>query len=292
MRSPKNELTAKKKSLTIHIDTEHIGPHGMPLVYGSTPEKVGTIKGSVRFSSNYDCKGRDIQVIYEAWIESHWTDAHHKREHHHRMKEVFGYQTLSFPLIHTKHNGSTVVAGEYVKEFTIPLVCLAGQARESFDSITSERPSPSSTAAGGIVPTSSSSSPSPASLSSVESTVSVPPSSNYGPHTKTRYTVRAVLQRPFPSLSNVEASQEIWVVNSPAPDSILTPPQIAVWTCEETEASLLRAEESTSVWSERSLCDPNAREPARSGPSSSIAMSVTHPHSLAAMPSTPYGNKQ
>ncbi|KAF9434517.1 hypothetical protein BGZ76_007875 [Entomortierella beljakovae] len=110
--------STKKKSLTIHIETDNIGPHGMPLIYGSTSENVGSIKGSVHFSSNYDCKGRDIQIIYEAWIETHG---------------------------------------------------------------------------------------------------SVLPSSSYSVKTRIRYTIRAVLQRPFPSLSNFESSQEIWVVNSKTP---------------------------------------------------------------------------
>jgi len=80
MRPHKDEFMAKKKALTIHIDTDLVGPHGMPLVYGSTPEKIGSLKGSVRFSSNYDCKGRDIQIIYEAWTESSWTCKYQKHQ--------------------------------------------------------------------------------------------------------------------------------------------------------------------------------------------------------------------
>jgi len=75
MRTPKDSTPAeaKQKTLSIHIATDHIGPHGMPLVYGSTPDKIGTIKGVVRFSSNYDCRGRDIVIMYEAKAEAQWT---------------------------------------------------------------------------------------------------------------------------------------------------------------------------------------------------------------------------
>ncbi|KAF9975916.1 hypothetical protein BGZ73_000263 [Actinomortierella ambigua] len=68
-----NTKAVHKKALTIHIDTPHVGPNGMPLVYGSSPEGPGKIKGRVRFAANYDCKGKDIQIIYEARAEASWS---------------------------------------------------------------------------------------------------------------------------------------------------------------------------------------------------------------------------
>ncbi|KAF9903775.1 hypothetical protein EC991_003378 [Linnemannia zychae] len=40
------------------------------------------------------------------------------------------------------------------------------------------------------------------------------PSSSYSPQARIKYTIRAILQRPFPSITHVEASQEVWVLNS------------------------------------------------------------------------------
>ncbi|KAF9202151.1 hypothetical protein BGZ49_007657 [Haplosporangium sp. Z 27] len=203
MTSTKNMLAPKQKSLSIHIHTNHIGPHGMPLVYGSTPDRVGFIKGTVRFSSNYDCKGRDIHIIYEAWVETHGE-----------------------------------VAGDYEKEFEFPLIHPAAEsARGSFESTSSSSSSSSSKSRPKLSintkspyitpPASPSSSPRgspnssttslPLTSSVSEGGAMVLPSSHYSPNTRVRYTIRAVLQRPFPSLSNYEASQEIWVVNSTTP---------------------------------------------------------------------------
>ncbi|KAI1315457.1 hypothetical protein EDD11_000790 [Mortierella claussenii] len=253
-----NTLVSKEKALSIHIHTDTMGPHGMPLVYGSTLSKVGSIQGTVRFNSNYDCKGRDIQIIYEAWIESTWISCENKKLIHHHSREVFGYQTWSFPLVHTKSKGSTVAAGVYEKQFDAVLEHpLAkersdyGSARRSMDSTSSSCTSHSadsahsssgsvstarststsytrntSPAASSISSTSRSSSSrrsssskkraitSPIATSILYGGMTVLPSSCYSFDTKIRYTIRAVLKRPFPSLSNMEASQEIWVVNS------------------------------------------------------------------------------
>ncbi|KAF9346743.1 hypothetical protein BGX26_001746 [Mortierella sp. AD094] len=229
MRSNKYDLAPKQKSLTILIHTNHTGPHGMPLVYGSTPDRVGSIKGSVRFSSNYDCKGRDIQIIYEAWIETHGTANDKKHSAHHLHKEVFGRKTFTFPLVHKKHNGSAIVAGDYEKEFEIPLIHpAADNARRSFESTSSTASSSrlsintKSSPYLASPPLSPRSSPTSSSTSlsltpAVSEGALILPSSNYSPNTRVRYTIRAVLQRPFPSLSNYEASQEIWVVNSASP---------------------------------------------------------------------------
>ncbi|GJJ70328.1 hypothetical protein EMPS_02677 [Entomortierella parvispora] len=259
MRAQKQD-PSKQKSLTIHIDTDHVGPHGMPLVYGSTPESIGAIKGTVRFASNYDCKGRDIQIIYEAWIESHWTVQENKKTVRHQSKEVFGYQTWAFPLVHTKPNGSIVAAGNYEQSFEVPLLHPADRIRSSMDSTSSTSSSPASSnlsslaasasASSSSLPilvsnstlTSSTASPT-TSTSSARSTatpvissaalaltstftgkISLLPSSSYSPHAKIKYTIRAVLQRSFPSLSNVEASQEVWVLHTSPPTSASTTP--------------------------------------------------------------------
>ncbi|KAI8600993.1 hypothetical protein EDD21DRAFT_375653 [Dissophora ornata] len=307
----KNEFTAKKKSLSIHINTDHVGPHSMPLVYGST----GSIKGSVCFSCNYDCKGRDIQIIYEAWSESHYS-VDHKRLNHHQFKEVFGHQVWALPLIHTTHNGSTVVAGVYEKEFEIPLTYVVDRNRNSFDSATSES-SRASTSHSISAPTSTSkattravspvasikSSPTNESSTSLSS-ISTPyhqhegvmllPSSQYGADTKVRYTIRAVLQRPFPSLSNVEASQEIWVENSamPPPSPSSSTPSLSYSTvdCDTISTSEQDSPSSESPHSpitvstaERSAAATlTGYEPSRSGESE------IRSHSLTAMPTAPY----
>ncbi|KAG0326461.1 hypothetical protein BGZ99_009493 [Dissophora globulifera] len=249
MRSPKHDNVAKEKALTIHIDTDQVGPHGMPLVYGSTPDGIGSIKGVVRFSSNYDCKGRDIQIIYEAWTESHWTTSepnNSRRPVHHHSKEVLSSQTISFTLMHTKPNGSRVVAGEYQKEFEIPLASAAvDNVRHSLDSTASTTSSSLSASFSGLRSTNSSrSSLTIESIASLATTSTADhqyhnqqdhdrthhgksmqlPCSHYGPNTKTKHAIRAVLRRPFPSLSNVEASQEIWVINSVAPIASVTAP--------------------------------------------------------------------
>jgi hypothetical protein len=70
----------KQKSLSIHIATDHIGPSNMPLVYGSTPERVGSIRGTVRFSTNYPCKGKDIVIMYEAKAEAQWSGNTKKKD--------------------------------------------------------------------------------------------------------------------------------------------------------------------------------------------------------------------
>ncbi|KFH69974.1 hypothetical protein MVEG_04777 [Podila verticillata NRRL 6337] len=227
----KDEFTTKKKSLSIHIDTTAQGPHGMPLVYGSSS---GSIKGSVHFACNYDCKGRDIMIIYEAWTETRWTTLENKKTVNHLSKNMFGNQTWSFPLIHTKANGSTVVGGNYVQEFDIPLVpqdstsldssrrSIEHGSRFSRKSRSSSSASRSSTSSISSTCPYLSSSPSSASSSSSSlhetlrpQSTPLPPSSNLCPESRVKYTIRAVLQRPFPSLSNFEASQEVWVINTP-----------------------------------------------------------------------------
>ncbi|KAF9285232.1 hypothetical protein BGZ68_004027 [Mortierella alpina] len=256
MRSQKDEFIAKKKALTIHIDTDLVGPHGMPLVYGSTPDKIGSLKGSVRFSSNYDCKGRDIQIIYEAWTESHWTSVVNKKLVHHYTKDVFGYQTWTLPLIHTKHNGSTVVSGVYKKDFEVLLIHPSDRVCHSFDSARSSCSLSSSAASSALESQTTFTASSAASVAS-SSASTLLPSSNYSPHTKIKYTIRAVLQRPFPSLSNVEASQEVWVVND-APPSESTEahkPHEASPGFLEASSSTMLSSCASSVHSEESASD-------------------------------------
>ncbi|KAF9914667.1 hypothetical protein BX616_007813 [Lobosporangium transversale] len=300
----------------------------MPLVYGSTLDRVGTIKGTVQFSSNYDCKGRDIQIIYEAWVESHWTTIEHKKPIHHHSRDVFGYQTWSFPLIHTKHNGSTVVAGVYEKEFEAilahPMKDLY-QVRKSVDSADSTfntssmhtaQSSPSRTSSSSsfsglrsrlgrhAAPSGSASNPGSLLSLSISSPAArsiligeenglevnrVLPSTSYSPDVKIRYTIRAVLQRPFPSLSNVEASQEIWVINSMRDASTATrfassqgqqePQQLHMLLPLQLKTPLPRP--STNL---------HRRLPPR--PSASRSTSDVLINSLTPMPPTPYGAQQ
>ncbi|KAG0032378.1 hypothetical protein BGZ82_006573 [Podila clonocystis] len=217
----------RRKSLSIHVTTDHVGPHGMPLVYGSTPEKVGTIKGTVRFSCNYDCKGKDIIIIYEAVAEGHWEAIENKKIVRHQTREILGHQVWQFPLVHTRPGGSTVAAGEYAKDFEVLLVR---------PSETTAKISPyHSTDSKGNRSSLHSVDFSPLILPSLilptkhrERTLPpMMPSTSHSPQANIKYTVRAILQRPFPSITNVEASQEIWVLHSSLPPPpLLLPPNL------------------------------------------------------------------
>ncbi|KAF9553632.1 hypothetical protein BGW38_009370, partial [Lunasporangiospora selenospora] len=123
-------MTAPKhKELSIHILTDHTGPHGIPLVYGSTPDKLGSIKGVVRFSCHPDCRGKDIVILYEAKAEAHWTALENKKLVEHNTEEILGHHIWHFPLEHTKQGGSTIVAGIYEKEIEVLLAHPADQHR-------------------------------------------------------------------------------------------------------------------------------------------------------------------
>ncbi|KAG0329053.1 hypothetical protein BG000_000224 [Podila horticola] len=214
----------RRKSLSIHIATDHVGPHGMPLVYGSTPEKVGTIKGTVRFSCNYDCKGKDIIIIYEAVAEGRWEALENKKIVRHQTREILGHQVWQFPLVHTRPGGSTVAAGEYAKDFEVLLVR---------PSETTAKLSPyHSTEPKGNRSSLHSVDFSPLILPSLilppthrEGAPPMMPSTSHSPQANIKYTVRAILQRPFPSITNVEASQEIWVLHSSLPPPSLLLPE-------------------------------------------------------------------
>ncbi|KAI1321748.1 hypothetical protein EDD11_000024 [Mortierella claussenii] len=225
MRTLKDpSASAKQKLLTIDIHTDHTGPHGMPLVYGSTPDKVGTIKGTVKFSTNYDCRGRDIVIIYEAKAEAQWTALENKKIVNHHTEEILGHHVWHFPLVHTKPGGFTVVAGDYEKTFEVPLIHPTLLNPPSTLSL--------STGSGGAASSTynpiksnivSSATPGAAKIIGLgEPTSLLLPSSSDSPHAKMKYTIRAILRRPFPSINNIEASQEVWVLHSclPLPSSV------------------------------------------------------------------------
>ncbi|KAF9932242.1 hypothetical protein FBU30_008664 [Linnemannia zychae] len=313
MRTQKNQLTTKKKSLTIHIDTTYIGPHGMPLVYGSTPSRVGSIRGTVRFASNYDCKGRDIQIIYEAWSESRWTAMENKKLVQHHSRKVLGYQTWSFPLIHTKTNGSRVVQGCYEQDFEAFFIKPppnSASTSSSFFSRTSCDSTHGSPTSSSIsvrsharshlrTPISSSASSIASNFSSSSSsssyTHSILPSSSTNPDCTIKYTIRAVLQRPFPSLSNVEASQEVWVVHSDSATSSNT--KKAGSDKRHMESSIHESQPEITTANGLTPCSTSATS--KSTPAQKIASDWLTTTSLsnksiamAPMPSTPYGRNQ
>ncbi|KAG0244633.1 hypothetical protein BGW41_006872 [Actinomortierella wolfii] len=255
---------AQKKALTIHIDTPHVGPNGMPLVYGSSPAGPGKIKGWVRFSANYDCKGKDILIIYEARAEASWSTIENKKMVHHHTREDFGYQTWTLPLKHTKEGGSTIIAGDYEKAFEVLLAKPSPPSPPSPTNLTSARSSTSSltttvtssvprspashtpsggqgatTAAGPVSPTTTLcrdplDTSSSAAVFKTRAATALP-SSSYGIHARMRYTIRAILQRPFPS-SNVEASQEIWVLHTSLPSIPASPPKAPLVIIPSTES--------------------------------------------------------
>ncbi|KAF9897377.1 hypothetical protein BX616_005707, partial [Lobosporangium transversale] len=203
----------KFKSLTIHIATDHVGPHGMPLVYGSTPDKVGVIKGTVKFATNYDCRGRDIVIMYEAKAEAQWTALENKKVVNHHTEEILGHQIWHFPLEHTKPGGFTVIAGDYEKEFEVPLIHPLALTRPSTPLLPGSVKAPFGSTATHIAPV-------------PQSPALLLPSSSYSPNAKIKYTIRAILHRPFPCISDIEASQEVWVLQSClAPASPPSPPK-------------------------------------------------------------------
>ncbi|KAG0272224.1 hypothetical protein BGZ95_012040 [Linnemannia exigua] len=325
-------MTAKKKSLTIHIDTPLIGPHGMPLVHGSTPSHTGSIRGTVRFSSNYDCKGRDIQIIYEAWSETRGTAMENKKLVHHHTKKTLGYQTWTFPLVHTKNHGSRVVGGNYEQDFEAFFLppststpsspssssspSNSSSTRTSCDSISSTPTSSSihsnchlrtpptlSSSASSIRSASSISSSS--SFSSTCTSSSILPSSSTNPNRTIKYTIRAILQRPFPSLSNVEACQEVWVVHSngtgvPYSHSLTkraatapsSPTQIESTSSAVNEQTALSNADST-VSSEPFMSTPASKIASEWSATSTAAASIaSRKTTMAPMPSTPFGRNQ
>ncbi|KAF9112413.1 DNA-directed DNA polymerase epsilon, subunit B [Mortierella sp. AM989] len=194
----------KERALSIHIATDYTGPNGLPLVYGSTPDRVGTIKGTVRFSSNYECRGRDIAILYEAKAEARWTAIEHKKVVQHHTEEILGHHIWHFPLEHTKPGGKKIVPGSYEKEFEIPLI---------HPSLLNKSSNPSAAIHSCSTPTST----------TQAQPVVLLPSSSDNPHAKMKYTIRAILRRPFLSIHNIEASQEVWVLQSSLPPP--TPPK-------------------------------------------------------------------
>ncbi|KAF9418942.1 hypothetical protein BGZ94_009558 [Podila epigama] len=206
----------------------------MPLVYGSTPEKVGSIKGTVRFSSNYDCKGKDISIIYEAIAESHWQAVENKKVVRHQTHKVLGWQEWHFPLVHTRPGGSMVAAGDYSKDFEVQLVRasdvtakLSTLGRKGDLSSTLSPPSQHQhldavDSSPWLLPSTASMSTTPFEGNACPLLL---PSTTHSPQANVRYSIRAVLHRPFPSITNVEASQEIWVLHSSLPPPSLLQPR-------------------------------------------------------------------
>jgi len=172
---------------------------------------------------------------------------------HHHTKDVFGYQTWTLPLIHTKNNGSTVVSGVYKKDFEVLLIHPCDRVRHSFDSARSS----SSSAASSTHESQSTSTASSAASFASSSASTLLPSSSYSPHSKIKYTIRAVLQRPFPSLSNVEASQEVWVVNDSPPCESGEPHNLYEVSSEglESSPSTVSSSCASSVHSQESVSD-------------------------------------
>ncbi|KAG9069100.1 hypothetical protein KI688_009995 [Linnemannia hyalina] len=224
----------------------------MPLVYGSTPERVGSIRGTVRFSTNYPCKGKDVVIMYEAKAEAQWSALENKKVVKHQTEEILGYHIWHFPLEHTKTGGSTVAVGVYEKEFEIPLVHPSSAAAAAASSSSPLRnnnpsasppsppssPSPSPSAGSAAASSKSNSALIPHTTSTVmvgakqvgpvsasATAAGLLPSSSYSPQARIKYTIRAILQRPFPFITHVEASQEVWVFNSSLPPQfpLLTP---------------------------------------------------------------------
>ncbi|KAG0374811.1 hypothetical protein BGX24_009901 [Mortierella sp. AD032] len=232
----------------------------MPLVYGSTPDRIGSIRGTVRFSTNYPCKGKDIVIMYEAKAEAQWSALENKKVVRHQTEEILGYHIWHFPLEHTKLGGSTVAVGVYEKEFEVPLVHPSVSLRGwpvvnnhtlSPPSPSSLPPSPPPSASAGsatpvvaahpskinsahhlppttttaammvgakpVGPVGSTTTTTTTIAAATSSSSGLLPSSSYSPQARVKYTIRAILQRPFPSITHVEASQEVWVLNSSLP---------------------------------------------------------------------------
>ncbi|KAH7048025.1 hypothetical protein BKA57DRAFT_505672 [Linnemannia elongata] len=270
---PPTSSSQKQKTLSIHIATDHIGPSKMPLVYGSTLEKVGSIRGTVRFSTNYPCRGKDIVIMYEAKAEAQWSALENKKVVMHQTEEILGYHIWHFPLEHTKTGGSTVAVGVYEKEFEIPLVHPSLSAAAAASPSSSLRnninkpsssspssPSPSSSAGSAASPSKINSALVPHTTSTARMVGAKPvgpvtasataagllPSSSYSPQARIKYTIRAILQRPFPCITHIEASQEVWVLNSSLPPQFpLLSPSNSTGRRSHSNASSKKRRQST-----------------------------------------------
>ncbi|KAF9900311.1 hypothetical protein EC991_007632 [Linnemannia zychae] len=117
------------------------------------------------------------------------------------------------------------------------------------------------------------------------------------PSCTVKYAIRAVLQRPFPSLSNVEACQEVWVVHSHGngvPHSHTMTKRGAITPSQPSFA----VEEQTSFDTD-SAATTATTTPFMSTPASKIASDWSASTSIASrkttmtpMPPTPYGRNQ
>ncbi|KAG0007451.1 hypothetical protein BGZ80_004642, partial [Entomortierella chlamydospora] len=118
----------------------------------------------------------------------------------HHTEEILGHHIWHFPLEHTKPGGKKIVPGSYEKEFEVSLIhpSVSNRSSHVFSS--------------PIAPASSS-----PTMSTQAAPVVLLPSSSDNPHAKMKYTIRAILRRPFPSIHNIEASQEVWVLHSSLP---------------------------------------------------------------------------
>jgi hypothetical protein len=67
------EVKVKKtKTMTLSIPTAGKGPNGEPLFIGAV-DAPARIKGTLTFSSNYECKGNDIYIQYTAMAVAKWS---------------------------------------------------------------------------------------------------------------------------------------------------------------------------------------------------------------------------
>ncbi|KAG0056601.1 hypothetical protein BGZ83_004383 [Gryganskiella cystojenkinii] len=112
------EQEKKVKSLVLTIDTPSKGPFGLPLITGTT-EAPAKIKGTVRFTSNYDCKGGDITIHYTAQAEVKWSKRSGNTTYNYHGRQMFDERSFQVKLDHPKVG--TVTAGNYVSPFEIPI---------------------------------------------------------------------------------------------------------------------------------------------------------------------------
>lgn len=79
------EVKVKKtKALTLSMPTPGRGPNGEPLFIGAV-DAPARIKGTLTFSSNYDCKGNDIYIHYSAVAVAKWSSMNYLASLHSKL---------------------------------------------------------------------------------------------------------------------------------------------------------------------------------------------------------------
>ncbi|KAF9983240.1 hypothetical protein BGZ75_005301 [Mortierella antarctica] len=108
----------KSKALVLSIPTLGKGPGGMPLFVGAcdAPTKIA---GTVKFFSNYNCKGDTIRIRYKAKAKVAWSKRSGNKTTHYRGELLFDEADQEMALPMAKEG--VVLAGRYECPFEFPV---------------------------------------------------------------------------------------------------------------------------------------------------------------------------